>query len=180
MLLNPAIIRIAINSCKIVISSGTFQMVFINYPDKNQPTICNQILIYEPLIWSKFITRELVRIDQTSYLRKTSRLDHEIRPPQQSIRSDLNPPNFQTKPSCDQTTKIRSDSHRHTRPLEQISPTDNYPGLLILKSAQCTQPRETVQELHSLWVGSRGVYRALDEPWYACPWMAFGWKPRRL
>ena len=75
---------------------------------------------------------------------QTTTRDHQIRPPHQTIRSD-----------------------RHTRPPDQITPPDHRPPSLTTQlpiiTAYPTSWNGTGQ-VHSLWVGWRGVYRALDEP----------------
>ena len=69
----------------------------------------------------------------------------------------------------DQTTTqtIRSDQHRHTRQPDRITPPDHRPPSLTtqlpISTAYPTSGNDTGQ-VHFLWVGSRGVYRALDEP----------------
>ena len=107
--------------------------------------------------------------DQTIFLSQTSRISprnqtttaaHKLRPrsdhhTRQSEQSQIWPQirpctNSHTRPDNRQTPDnqnqpIRSDHHRHTRPADQISPTDYHPWLLHFKSAQDTQPLEIVQ-----------------------------------
>ena len=123
--------------------------------------------------------------DQTIFLGQASRLGHETRPHQQPIRwsapdqtttSDnrtslrsnhtMHQLPHQTIVRPDhQNQPIRSDHHRHTRPPDQISPTDYHSSTapLQMSTAHPTSWTGTGQ-VHCLWVGYRGVYRALDEP----------------
>ena len=96
--------------------------------------------------------------DSTIFLRQTCLSDQSIRsaPDQTSTRDHQIRPQHQT---------IRSD--RHTRPPDQITPPDHRPPSLTTQlpiiTAYPTSWNGTGQ-VHSLWVGWRGVYRALDEP----------------
>ena len=81
-------------------------------------------------------------------------IDHQTRLPDHPRPSE---------PTLDQTTT----DPRQTRPPNQITPPDHRPPALTtrppISTAYQTLSTGTGQ-VHSLWVGTRGVYRALDEP----------------
>ena len=66
-------------------------------------------------------------------------------------------------PTLDQTTT----DPRQTRPPNQITPPDQRPPALTTRLPISTAYQTLwtgTGQVHSLWVGTRGVYRALDEP----------------
>ena len=68
-----------------------------------------------------------------------------------------------SEPTLDQTTTDR----RQTRPPNQITPPDHRPPALTTRPPISTAYQTLwtgTGQVHSLWVGTRGVYRALDEP----------------
>ena len=89
-------------------------------------------------------------------IRSQLRSDHHIWIPQQTIVTTW-PPN--------QT--IRYYPHRSSRPPVQITLPDHRTASLTAQLAISTAYPASwngTGQVHSLWVGSRGVYRALDEP----------------
>ena len=99
--------------------------------------------------------------------------DLQTGPSNQSIRphqtkSDLRSDN--NRPSSDLTTinqTIRTGLHRHARQPNQITSPDHRPPSLTNQLPISTEYPTSwtgTGQVHSLWVGSRGVYRALDEP----------------
>ena len=90
------------------------------------------------------------------------------RPPCQTIRSKIRPPKPNTTTDHRQTRPphrtIRTDHHSQSRQPDQIrSPhqtTDQHPPNRTAKPASWNG----TGQVHSLWVGLRGLYRALDEP----------------
>ena len=94
---------------------------------------------------------------------KTSELHHRTRP---SIQPQIRTPN-------QNTTSLHRQPDHQIRPLEQTTTTS--PDHKIRSIHQTTYhhpPNRTAYptpwngtgQVHSLWVGSRGLYRALDEP----------------
>ena len=68
-----------------------------------------------------------------------------------------------SQPTLDQTTT----DPRQTRPPNQITPPDHRPPALTTRPPISTAYQTLwtgTGQVHSLWVGTRGVYRALDEP----------------
>ena len=124
--------------------------------------------------------------EQTIFLSQSPRLGHRTRPQQQPIRSV---PDQTTTP--DYQICLRSDyrsdhaptptlHHRQIRPpksAHQIRPT-RLPSLtsaIQISTAHPTSWNRT-GHMHCLWVGSKWVYRALDEPCKAYFPHAFGLK----
>ena len=109
--------------------------------------------------------------DQTIFLRQTSRVDHHTRPKLHNSQPDppqIRPPNPSTTPDHPQT---RQPSDHQIRPIlpHQTTRTDHpnrQPSLTTEFQISTAQPVSWngTGQVHSLWVGSRGVYRALDEP----------------
>ena len=98
----------------------------------------------------------------------------QIRPLQQPgdpSRNQTITSEFHSKPTDPAGHQIRPDKsdlrHRRTKPPDQIAPLDHRPPSstiqLLIGTAHPIYWNGTGQ-VHSLWVGSRGVYRALDEP----------------
>ena len=107
--------------------------------------------------------------DQIIFLRHSSRLDHESNQ-KQTTRSEPRSDYYirQSSPTRPPNQTIRlSDHHLQSRPPVQLTtPDHSKPALtaqLPISTAYPTSCNGTGQ-VHSLWVGSRGVYRALDEP----------------
>ena len=97
--------------------------------------------------------------------------NQSIRPPRQTIRSEIRPPHPDTTTDHRQTRSpnqtIRSHQHPQTRPSDQItSPEHTLPSLTAQLHISTAHPIywNGTGQVHSLWVGSRGVYRALEEP----------------
>ena len=68
-----------------------------------------------------------------------------------------------SEPPLDQTTT----DPRQTRPPNQITPPDHRPRALTTRPPISTAYQTLwtgTGQVHSSWVGTRGVYRALDEP----------------
>ena len=80
-----------------------------------------------------------------------------------------------SEPTLDQTTT----DPRQTRPPNQITPPDHRPPALTTRLPISTAYQTLwtgTGQVHSLWVGTRGVYRALDEPCKAYLPHTFGLK----
>ena len=98
--------------------------------------------------------------EQTIFLSQSSRLGHGTRPqrPQQTIRWVSDPARDQTMYQLSHQTIVRPD--------HQIRSAHRLPSMaapLQISTAHPTSWNGTGQ-VHCLWVGSRGVYKALDEP----------------
>ena len=97
--------------------------------------------------------------------------NQSIRPPRQTIRSEIRPPHPDTTTDHRQTRSpnrtIRSHQQPQTRPSDQITPPEHtIPSLTAELQISTAQPIywTGTGQVHSLWVGSRWVYRALEEP----------------
>ena len=113
------------------------------------PLIEPFLLLTELLIFPVFSSQT-----RPFFFRQSSRVDHHTmaRPELHNSQPDppqIRPPNPSTTPDHPQTQQpnqtIRSDRHHHTRPPDQIIPTDKHPWLLSFKSAQHNQSLGMVQ-----------------------------------
>ena len=124
----------------LVSNNKAFQFFFLRFSLRSSLTLnwAISLLFTQLVIFSIFSPRTCRSIRPVYQIRP------KIRPPSQTIRSDS-----------------------HTRPPDQITPPDHRPPSLTTQlpiiTAYPTSWNGTGQ-VHSLWVGSRGLYRALDEP----------------
>ena len=109
--------------------------------------------------------------DQTIFLGQASRLGHGTRPHQQPIRSapdQTTTPDNQTSPRSDHRSDhapTTTPDHCQTRPpksAHQIRPPPPHQTTRICTADPISW--NGTGQVHCLWVGYRGVYRALDEP----------------
>ena len=141
---------------QMISKTKAFPYIFLRFSSRSSLTLNSAIsLFFTQIVIFQFSAQPT---DSTIFLRQTclsdqsirsapdqtTTRDHQIRPPHQTIRSD-----------------------RLTRPPDQITPPDHRPPSLTTQlpiiTAYPTSWNGTGQ-VHSLWVGWRGVYRALDEP----------------
>ena len=102
------------------------------------PFFLNWTIYYYQLSFSSF-QFSVLRPDHFPQTDLQSRSPHQTNTPQQSTRSapdQTTKSEYQTRPSSDPTTIRPSDRHHHTRPPDQIIPTDKHPWLVGFKSAQ--------------------------------------------
>ena len=129
------------------------------------------------IIYSAFYLFNFQPIDPTIGSQTSSQL--QIKEENQSIRSALNQtttPDHQIRPQI-RPLALRPPNQtiRSERQTTGPQTTDHHPCLLSFQSAQLTQSLEMLQVRCSiLWVGTREVYRALDEPYKAYIPSTFG------
>ena len=123
----------------IIFSHASLCTIFFSYFSCAwTPFFLNWTIYYYQLSFSSF-QFSVLRPDHFPQTDLQSRSPHQTNTPQQSTRSapdQTTKSEYQTRPSSDPTTIRPSDRHHHTRPPDQIIPTDKHPWLVGFKSAQ--------------------------------------------